>query len=131
MKRIALLALAMISVVGGWAFAGGEVFDFNEEITKGFDRPAFRAKEILKTPEYTVSAIAIKEELKTHQHTDATHVLYIISGQGTVTLDGKPVALKPGMVVHIPQGVPHSIKAEGGEVTLLDFSAHASAEPKK
>jgi quercetin dioxygenase-like cupin family protein len=131
MKQRVLLALAMMSLVAGWAFAGGEVFDFNEEITKGYERPAFRAKELLKTPEYTVSALAVKEELKTHQHSDTTHVLYIISGHGTMTLDGQPVALKPGTLVHIPKGVTHNIKAEGGEVVVLDFSSHASSEPKK
>ena len=121
----------MMSLVAGWAFAGGEVFDFSEEIKQGYERPAFRAKEILKTPEYTVSALAVKEELKEHRHSDATHVLYIISGHGTITLDGKPVALKPGTIVHIPRGVIHNVKAEGGEVVLLDFSSHTSSEPKK
>ena len=131
MRQRVRLALAMLSLVAGWAFAGGETFDVNEEITKGYERPAFRAKEILRTPEYTVSALAVKEELKTHQHPDTSHVLYIISGQGTVILDGKPVALKPGTVVHIPQGVVHNVKAEGGEMMVLDFSSHTSAEPKK
>ena len=33
------------------------------------------------------------------------------------------IALKPGMVVHIPKGEVHSIKtAQGGELTLLDFA---------
>ena len=131
MKQRVLLALAMMSLVAGWAFAAGEVFDFNEEIKQGYERAAFRVKEILKTPEYTVSALAVKEELKEHRHSDATHVLYIISGHGTITLDGKPVALKPGTIVHIPQGVTHNVKAEGGEVVLLDFSSHMSSEPKK
>ena len=131
MRHSVWLALAMLSLMVGWAFAGGETFDVNEEITKGYERAAFRAKEILKTPQYTVSAIGVKEELKTHQHTDASHVLYIISGRGSVTLDGKPVALKPGTVIHIPQGVSHNVKAEGGELLVLDFSAHTASEPKK
>ena len=131
MKRMVLLTLAMTSLGAGWAFAGGEVFDFNEEMKQGYERPAFRAKEILKTPEYTVSALAVKEELKEHRHSDATHVLYIISGHGTITLDGKPVALKPGTIVHIPQGVVHNVRAEGGEMMVLDFSSHTAPEPKK
>jgi quercetin dioxygenase-like cupin family protein len=124
MRQMMLVVLALISLVAGLAFAGGEVFDFSDEVTKGYERPAFRAKEILKTPEYTVVALVVKEEIKTHQHSDASHVLYIISGHGTVILDGQPVALKPGTIVHIPQGVTHSVKAEGSEVTLLDFSSH-------
>jgi mannose-6-phosphate isomerase-like protein (cupin superfamily) len=62
-------------------------------------------------------------------------VLYIVSGRGTIVLDGKAVAVKPGLVVHIPRGIQHSIKAEGGRMTFVDFVQHtldpAQAETKK
>jgi len=121
----------LMTLGAGSALAGGEVFEFSEEVTKGYERPAFRAKELVRTPEYTVAAIAVKEEIKMHQHPDASHVLYIVSGHGVMTLDGKPITLKPGMVVHIPKGVLHNVKAEGGEVMVLDFSSHTSSNPKK
>jgi mannose-6-phosphate isomerase-like protein (cupin superfamily) len=51
-------------------------------------------------------------------------VLYIMSGRGTATLGGKPVALKPGIVVYIPRGVNHSIKIEGEKMTFVAFVRH-------
>jgi len=128
MQQRALVVLVSICLIAGSAFAGGEVFDFSDEVKQGYDRPAFRAKEILKTSEYTVSALAVKEELKTHRHSDANHVLYVVSGQGTITLDEQTITLKPGMIVHIPRGVTHHIKAAGGEVMLLDFSSYTPAK---
>jgi mannose-6-phosphate isomerase-like protein (cupin superfamily) len=38
--------------------------------------------------------------------------------------------LKPGLIVHVPAGVAHSIKAEGGELTLVDF-AQPPFDPNK
>jgi quercetin dioxygenase-like cupin family protein len=32
------------------------------------------------------------------------------------------MTLKPGMIVHVPVGVAHGIKAEGGEPTSVDFT---------
>jgi mannose-6-phosphate isomerase-like protein (cupin superfamily) len=128
MKQMILVAFALMSLTAGWAWAEGEVFDLSDELSKGYERPALRAKEILKTPEFTLAALVVKEEIKTHRHQDASHVLYIVSGHGMVTIDDKPVVLKPGTIVHIPKGVPHSIKAEEGEVTFLDFSSHAHSQ---
>ena len=40
------------------------------------------------------------------------------------------ITLKPGMLVHVLVGVAHGIKAEGGELTLVDF-AQAPFDPDK
>jgi quercetin dioxygenase-like cupin family protein len=129
MKRMMLAAFAGIGLLAGSALAQrSEVFDFAEEVKKGEQRAGFTLKEMIKTPAYTVGAIAVKKEIKTHRHKDGSHVIYIVSGRGTATLDGKPIALNPGTVVHIPMGSPYSINAEDGEMMILDF-AHPQFDP--
>jgi quercetin dioxygenase-like cupin family protein len=124
MKQAALAVVAALSLVAGGAFAQGssEVFDFNNEVMKGDQRAGFTLKQMVKTPNYTAGAIALKEEIKMHRHQDGSHVIYIVSGRGTAILDGKAITLKPGTVVHIPKGSSHNIKAEGGEMQILDFA---------
>ena len=123
MKRMMLAALVGIGLLAGSALAQrSEVFDFAEEVKKGEQRAGFTLKEMIKTPSYTVGAIAVKKGIKTHRHKDGSHVIYIVSGRGTATLDCKPIALNPGTVVHIPKGSPYSINAEDGEMTILDFA---------
>ena len=39
----------------------------------------------------------------------------MIHGDQTITL-------KPGLLVHVPVGVAHGIKAEGGELKLVDVA---------
>jgi mannose-6-phosphate isomerase-like protein (cupin superfamily) len=114
-------------------FAGdAEVFDVSKELSEAV-RGGRRAVNValVKMPDYTVNAVAVKDEIPLHRHDKGSHVLYIISGRGTVTIDGKPVALKPGLVVHIPQGIDHSVKVEGGELRFMDFVRHSSTPTVK
>ena len=122
-----LVVAALTGVVGAQA-PKSEVFDFSEEVKKGEQRAGFTLKQMVKTPTYTVGALAVKDEIKMHRHKDGNHVLYIVSGRGTAILDGGPVTLKPGTVVHIPKGSTHNVKAEGGELTILDL-AHPPFDP--
>lgn len=127
MRQVVLAVLGGLGLVVGPAFAGqAEVFDFNKEVAKADHEREAINRYMVRTPEYTVSAVVVNKEIPLHQHDDGSHVLYVVSGQGTATLDGQPVTLKAGTVVHIPKGVKHSITAKGGRITLVDFVQHAS-----
>jgi mannose-6-phosphate isomerase-like protein (cupin superfamily) len=119
-----------ISLVAGSVYADNHVFEFSDEVKKGEQRPGFTNKAVVKTATFTVGAVAVKEEIKPHRHNDGAHVLYIVSGGGTMMHGDKTITLKPGMIVHVPAGVPHGIKAEGGELTLVDF-AQPPFDPNK
>ena len=126
MGRRALTVLAGVILMTGAALAGGaEVFDFNDEVATADHEHDAINRYMVRAPEYTVSAVVVNKEIPLHQHDDGGHVLYIVSGHGTATLDGQPVSLKPGALVHVPKGVKHSITATGGRITLVDFVGHA------
>jgi mannose-6-phosphate isomerase-like protein (cupin superfamily) len=122
MKRMGWAVLMGMSLVAGSAFAENYTFEFSNEVKKGEQRPGFTNMVMVKTTTFTVGAVAVKEEIKPHRHHDGAHVLYIVSGGGTMTHGDQTIALKPGMIVHIPVGAAHGIKAEGGELTLGDFA---------
>jgi quercetin dioxygenase-like cupin family protein len=125
-----LAVLTGISLFGGSVFAENHVFEFSEEVRQGEQRAGFSNKAIVKTATFTVGAVAIKDEVKPHRHNDGAHVVYIVSGGGTMTHGSNTIVLKPGMIVHVPAGVVHGIKAEGGELTLVDF-AQPPFDPNK
>lgn len=129
MRRVTFAIAVGASLVAGSAFAAGsEVFDFGGEVKKGAQRSGFTLQQMVKTPEYTAGAIAVKERIKMHRHADGNHVIYVVGGRGRATLDGKEIALEPGTIVHIPKGSSHNIIAEGGELQILDF-AHPPFDP--
>ena len=125
-----LVVLMGVSLLSEFVFAENHVFVFSDEVKQAEQRPGFRSKAMVKTDTFTVSAVAIKEEVKPHRHNDGAHVVYIVSGGGTMTHGDQTITLKPGMVVQVPPGVAHGIKAEGGELTLVDF-AQPPFDPNK
>ncbi len=50
-----------------------------------------------------------------HVHKGYSEVYYVLSGRGMIKLDEETHALRPGAVVVIPAGVPHSLESEGDE----------------
>jgi mannose-6-phosphate isomerase-like protein (cupin superfamily) len=48
-------------------------------------------------------------------HTGYDEIYYVLSGTGTVKLDGESSRLQPGSVVVIPAGVSHALEADPGQ----------------
>jgi mannose-6-phosphate isomerase-like protein (cupin superfamily) len=113
---------------GGLPMDGGPAFDFHAVVRKGAPGDGFTHQTIFKTGSYSVGAVAVKNEVKALLHKNGEHVLYVVSGQGKMAHGDTPIALQPGMIVRIPRGIAYSIKADGGELTLVDF-AQPSLEP--
>ena len=132
MKKIGLgfAVLVGISLISEFVFAEKHAFEFSDEVKQGEQRPGFSNKVMVKAATFTVSAIAIKDEVKPHRHNDGAHVVYIVSGGGTMTHGDQTITLKPGMIVHVPPGVAHGIKVADGELTLVDF-AQPPFDPNK
>lgn len=60
-----------------------------------------------------------------HYHPNCEEVLYVISGQGLQSYDGRTILLKPGMTIRIPAKVKHNMVNTGTETlrTLVSFSS--------
>jgi mannose-6-phosphate isomerase-like protein (cupin superfamily) len=130
MPRIGVAVLMGLSLVAGSVGAEHHAFAFSTEVKQGEQRPGFTNKVMVKTATFTVGAVAVTEAIKPHRHHDGAHVLYIVSGGGTMTHGDQTITLRLGLIVHVPVGVAHGIKAEGGELTLVDFAQPPSMRIK-
>lgn len=64
-----------------------------------------------------------------HAHGDHEEVYYIISGSGSITIDGKTRLIRDGDAVFIPAGATHSIANRGQDfLVFLAFSAQVAQE---
>ncbi len=52
-------------------------------------------------------------------HADKDVVCQVIKGRGRLRVDGKRLALVPGVVCHIPRGTPHDFAAGKNELVLF------------
>src|ERR1700731_3058624 len=55
-------------------------------------------------------------DARLHYHERTDEIYHVISGRGTMVLDGEEVELHPGVVVYVPRGVRHKAK---GDLTVL------------
>ena len=51
-------------------------------------------------------------------HDDKDVVCHVLRGRGRLRAAGEVTKLGPGMLCHIPRGVPHDFAAEAGELVL-------------
>lgn len=61
-----------------------------------------------------VHVVTVSEGDK-HYHSAYNEIYYILSGHGTIDLNGRTHSLTPGAVVVIPAGVPHALRSESEE----------------
>ena len=54
-----------------------------------------------------------------HAHETQEEILYILSGAGAITAEGKETRLEPGVAVFIPPGLLHQIRTDEGEPLKL------------
>lgn len=54
--------------------------------------------------------IFIKKEVKKHRHADHTEQVYILDGEGEMSLAEKTFKVKKGDIIFIPKNTPHSLK---------------------
>jgi mannose-6-phosphate isomerase-like protein (cupin superfamily) len=96
----------------------------------GTDHPASAAQRrvLLERSDQHVDAIAVLagDELGRELHTTADETVVVVTGRGTVDIDGVSTAVRAGSVVFIPRGATHNIRNEG-TTPLRMFALHASS----
>ncbi len=57
--------------------------------------------------------IWVKEGVEEHYHATHTEQVYVLSGKGIMTIEGKEFLIKKGDFIIIPKGVAHSVRVKG------------------
>ena len=69
-------------------------------------------------------------EIPEHVHADEVEIVYISQGQGTMTLAGERIDVKPGMVVHVPAGIKHAFKVTSAN-PVIAVQSYGPAGPEQ
>ncbi len=85
-----------------------------------------RYKSCFETAPFVSGIIAFRprktSDPKQIQHDDKDVVCYVIKGRGRLRLNRRRIALRPGMICHIPKGNPHDFAAEKSGDLVLFYS---------
>ena len=80
--------------------------------------PVF-AKPPKSGQEYTFGGLHVRGEMPLHKHKLRSEIVYVLAGTGSFFLGKETIALKPGLIIHIPVGIPHGFKLDGDGRVLL------------
>lgn len=95
------------------------VYHVDDVVKKGLAKAPEARGDFATTPMSdwaTGRVIALTfKTIKTHTHTDHSHVLYILEGHAKFTIGKDTLEAGPGDVVVMPPNVPHKFEAVGDE----------------
>ena len=67
-------------------------------------------RKISDSPEQTTFLIWIKNSVKLHKHVHHTENIYVISGNGELTIGDEKLVIKKGDFFTIPKNTPHGLE---------------------
>jgi mannose-6-phosphate isomerase-like protein (cupin superfamily) len=63
--------------------------------------------------------LRLRDGLESHTHAEADEMIYIVAGEGTLTMGTNPLKVGPGWFSLVPRGVPHSLTRTGRNPVVL------------
>jgi mannose-6-phosphate isomerase-like protein (cupin superfamily) len=95
-----------------------------------FERNSISRKEpskestVGRTPGAAAAVLQVQQSLKDQTSADTDRMIYVIGGEGTVTISGHDQAIRPGWLAVIPRGTPYSIVQQGrNPLVMLSITA--------
>ncbi len=76
------------------------------------------------TCQYTLMCLSQGSGIETHTSAKSGSV-HVVKGRGTFVLQDQEIALKPGVLIFMPAGAPHSLKADEDLAILLSLCARS------
>ena len=59
------------------------------------------------------------QSVPAHRHEHKDECFDVVAGQGTLLIDGKEILATPGIMVYVPAGVEHGLRADGTEQWIV------------
>lgn len=118
--------LLLFFVVGGFAFpASAQNFQQLNSITPTDNFENTYVKKVAEDSLQSSFIIWIKKDVKEHFHADHSESIYVLEGEGMMSLGDDLFLIKTGDYVFIPKGTPHSVTQVMGDLPLKVLSIQA------
>lgn len=76
--------------------------------------------------QYTLFCLGKDTDIEEHTST-RNAAITVVEGRGTLTLEGEPIALEPGVFVFMPANAPHALYAAENLAFVLTLSTPEAA----
>ena len=76
-----------------------------------------------------LNTVYVGQEMSEHVHDEYHQFVYVVEGRGRGHIAGEPVALRPGISIRVPAGVPHAWRNSGdGPLTYVELKVPAGPD---
>lgn len=87
-----------------------------------YSKGGILSKEITKNSKLDVTLFCMAKETGISEHTSTkSGFVYVVEGNGVFNLNGKDIAMLPGVFIEIKENIIHSIKAKDNTSFLLSL----------
>jgi mannose-6-phosphate isomerase-like protein (cupin superfamily) len=134
MKKLFLLCLLLPSVYGF-----SQNFQSLDTVKAYGDYENIYLRKLNSDSLVSSFVIFIKKEVKAHKHVSHSEHVYILDGEGEMTVGDKKMTVKKGDMIFIPKGTVHSLKVTSAapvkvlsvQAPMFDGKDRVMAEEKK
>jgi mannose-6-phosphate isomerase-like protein (cupin superfamily) len=82
-------------------------------------RESIKESPIGCTGESEARLVQVNDPLNAHARDDADEMLYVVAGEGVLTIGGSEQRIAPGWLSMIPRGTPYSLSRKGRKPVIL------------
>ncbi len=80
------------------------------------------SKDIVKNDKLNVTLFCMAKGTKISEHTSTRPgFVYVVEGKGVFNLEGKDIAMLPGVFIHMKENAVHSLKADEDTSFMLSL----------
>src|ERR1051325_2161061 len=134
MKKLFLLCLLLPSVYGF-----SQNFQSLDTVKAYGDYENIYLRKLNSDSLVSSFVIFVKKEVKAHKHVSHSEHVYILDGEGEMTVGDKKMTVKKGDMIFIPKGTVHSLKVTSAapvkvlsvQAPMFDGKDRVMAEEKK
>jgi len=98
------------------------MINFNQNIKSLIEYPktGIISKDLGETEKYDSTLFCMAAGTKMSEHTSTKEgFVFVVEGNGVFTLEGKEIAMIPGVFIHMESNAVHALRAEEGTAFVL------------
>lgn len=93
----------------------GEAGVFLKQVTMPADTDNIFVQPLSSDKHSSQSVVFVRKLVPTHKHLYHSESVYVLSGEGELSLNGKVSKISAGHFIYIPQGAAHGVKTTSKE----------------
>lgn len=102
--------------------------DLPRRLVQDGERAPVSITRLHESEQQTVSLLRVEVGVPMHRHLHSEETVFVLTGRGTLHLEGGTRDLEPGDLVVVPRNTPHGFTPTDGPVVVLSIFAPALRE---